>query len=107
MATASFSVVTRQQVLGALKATGSKDPDVLFAAKQSLLEPVKPLKFIGLWAYVTGGLMTILILTAIIGIPLILFGWWTRRRGRTNIATIESAFGEYLDTIGSKSAAMA
>lgn len=107
MATASFSLVSRQQVLGALKATGSKDPDVLFAAKQTLLEPVKPLKFIGIWAYVTGGLATILILTAIIGIPLIFFGWWARRRGRTNIETIESAFSEYLHSVGMSAASVA
>ncbi len=107
MATASFSVVTRQQVLGALKATGSKDPDVLYAAKQELLEPVKPLKFIGLWAYVTGGLTTLLILTAIIGIPLLFFGWWTRRRARTNIETIESAFNEYMNSLGLKAAQVA
>ena len=107
MATASFSLVTRQQVLGALKATGSKDPDVLYAAKQALLEPVKPLKFIGRWAYITGGLATLLILAAIIGISLIFFGWWARRRGIGNIATIESAFSEYLNSLRVKATQVA
>ena len=46
----TFSRVTRQQVVGQLKSTNSIDPDVLFAAKEALIAPVKPLKIIGLWA---------------------------------------------------------
>ena len=95
----SFSRVSPQQVVGALKSTGSIDPDVLFAAKEALVAPVKPLKFMGIWAYVTGGLMTLLILTAFIGIPLIVFGWWVRKRGAENIATIETAYSEYLRSV--------
>src|SRR5688572_8222894 len=76
MTTPSFSLITRQQVLGTLKATRSTDADVLATAKEELIQPNKFLKFMGIWAYVTGGLATILILTAIIGIPLLIFGWW-------------------------------
>jgi ABC-type Fe3+ transport system permease subunit len=102
MGTPSFSLVHREQVIGALKATGSRDPDVLFAAKQALLEPVKPLKFIGIWAYVMGVILCILILTAILGIPLIFFGWWVRKRATQNINTIESAYTEYLNSLGAE-----
>jgi len=107
MATASFSLVTPQHVTGVLKATGSRDSDVLFAAKEAMLEPIKPLKFIGLWAYVTGGLLTITILGAFLGIPLLGFGWWTRRRGRTNIETVESTFASYVASLGLKPRAVA
>lgn len=99
MTTPSFSLMTRQQVLGVLKSTGSTDADVLAAAKEDLLQPMKFLKFMGIWAYVTGGLATVLILTAIIGVPLLLFGWWVRRRAKRNIETIETTFAEYLESI--------
>ena len=61
----TFSRVTRQQVVGQLKSTNSIDQDVLFAAKEALIAPVKPLKIIGLWVYVTGGLMTLTIFLAV------------------------------------------
>jgi hypothetical protein len=95
-----FGRLTPQEVLGSLKSTGSRDPDVLFAAKQALLETVKPLKVMGIWAYITGGLCTVMILLAFIGIPLLFFGWWVRRRATQNIETIESTFTEYLGSIG-------
>jgi hypothetical protein len=102
MSNVSFSRVTPQQVIGVLKATNSADPDVLFAAKQTLLEPVKPLKFFGIWAYVTGGLATLLIVFAFIGIPLLFFGWWVRRRATQNIETIEAAYAEYVSSLGAQ-----
>jgi len=95
----TFSRMTPQHVLGLLKATGSTDPDVLAATKAELIQPMKFLGFMGIWAYVTGGLATALILTAIIGIPLLIFGWWVRKRGRQNIETIERTYTEYLDSI--------
>lgn len=95
-----FGRVTPQEVTGILKSTGSKDPDVLFAAKQSLLDTVKPLKLMGVWAYVTGVLSCLLIVLAFIGIPVLIFGWWVRKRAAENIATIESTYVEYLSSIG-------
>jgi hypothetical protein len=99
MTTPSFSLMTRQEVLGVLKSTGSTDTDVLTAAKAELIKPMKFLKFMGIWAYVTGALATALILMAIIGIPLLIFGWWVRRRANRNIETIEAAFTEYVQSI--------
>lgn len=95
----TFSRVTHQQVVGQLKSTGSADPDVLFAAKQAIIEPVKPLRLIGLWAYVTGGLMTLTIFLSVLGIPLLIFGWWVRKRGKENLARIEAAYGEYVKSV--------
>ena len=95
-----FGRLTPQEVMGALKSTGSRDPDVLFAAKVTLLETVKPLKLMGIWAYVTGGLCCLLIVMAFIGLPLLVFGWWVRRRAKENIATIESVYADYLKSIG-------
>jgi archaellum biogenesis protein FlaJ (TadC family) len=98
-----FGRLTPQEVMGTLKSTGSRDPDVLFAAKVTMLETVKPLKIMGIWAYVTGGLCCLLILLAFIGIPLLIFGWWVRKRAKENIETIESTFAEYVRSIGASS----
>jgi hypothetical protein len=95
----SFSRITRQQVIGQLKSTNSNDPDVLFAAKNALIEPVKPLKIMGIWAYLTGGLMTLTIFLAVLGIPLLFFGWWVRKRGKENLETIEAACTEYVKSV--------
>ena len=96
-----FGLVTRQQVIGALKATGSTDPDVLAAAKDELAGSYKPLKWFGIWGLVTGTLATALVLTAFIGIPVLIFGFWALRRAKKNMQTLESAFGEYTGSIGS------
>jgi hypothetical protein len=95
----SFSRLTKQQVIGQLKSTNSADPDVLFAAKTALIEPVKPLKIMGIWAYLTGGLMTLTIFLAVLGIPLLFFGWWVRKRGAENLATIEEGYAEYVKSL--------
>lgn len=99
MVLTAFAVVDRHQVLDALKETGSRDPDVLLATKQALLEPVRSLRIIGLVGYVIGGLATALVVGAVAGVPLILFAWWARRRGKRNTETIEAAFVEYRNSI--------
>lgn len=96
-----FGLVTSQQVIGALKATGSTDPDVLAAAKDELASTYKPLRWFGIWGLVTGALATALILTAFIGIPVFFFGLWALRRAKKNMATLESAFADYTSRLGS------
>ena len=96
-----FSLVTSQQVIGALKATGSTDPDVLAAAKDELASTYKPLKWFGIWGIVTGTLATLLIITAIIGVPVLLFGIWALRRSKKNMRVLDAAFAEYTARIAS------
>jgi hypothetical protein len=107
MGSVTFSLMTKPQILGVLKATGSTDRDVLFAAKEELLGQVRPLKIFGIWAYVTGGLCCLLILLAIIGVPLLFFGWWVRRRAKQNIELIEVTFAEYVNSVSGLAAAIA
>jgi hypothetical protein len=45
---------------------------------------------------VMGGLLTITILGAFIGIPLLILGWWMRRRGVRNLETVEAGYAEFL-----------
>jgi hypothetical protein len=88
----------KQQVIGYLKAAGSKDPDVLHTQKAHLVSLAKFPKLAGTYVMVVGGLCTILILLAFIGIPLLGFGWWMRSRGVKNLKAVEAGWAEYVGT---------
>ena len=73
---------------GALKATGSTDPDVLLAAKEEFATAYRPLRWFGIWALVCGALCTALVLLAFASVCLPAAVWlggraldFTRRRG--------------------------
>jgi hypothetical protein len=97
-----FSTATRQGVTGVLKATGSTDPDVLFAAKQDLVDAYKPAKTMSWIPLICGVVLTVTVIGAFIGIPALILGWWMRRKGTRNLATVEAAYDEYLASIGLK-----
>jgi hypothetical protein len=91
-----FSKVDKQSVIGTLKAVGSRDPDVLHAQKQKLLAPSLNMKKISLFLMIGGGVLTITVFAAFAGIPLALFGIWMWRSSSRNIATVETAFSEFI-----------
>ena len=95
----------RQEVIGALRSTGSTDPDVLYAKKQELLLQSRHTKLGGTWFMILGGLLTITILGAFVGIPLLLIGWWIRHIGVRNIRTADGVLSEYVQTIRDAGAA--
>lgn len=95
-----FGAVTHQQVIGALKATGSTDRDVLAAAIDQFAAPYRPLKWFGIWGMVCGVLCTLFIILAFIGIPLFIFGVWAFRRAKKNASIIDEAYTEYLGKLG-------
>jgi hypothetical protein len=45
---------------------------------------------------VMGGLLTVTILGAFLGIPMLILGWWMRRRGVRNLETVEAGYAEFL-----------
>ena len=91
-----FTKLEKQDVIGMLKATGSRDKDVLQVLKKSIRQFPGVAKIMGIVCIVTGILACIPIITAIIGIPLAVFGWWIRRRAIGNIETIDVAYAEYV-----------
>jgi hypothetical protein len=91
-----FTRLDKQSVIGTLKATGTRDPDVLHAQKQKLLAPSKSLKTASYVITGCGVLLTITIVAAFAGIPFGLFGIWIWRFSSKNIATVEAAYSEYL-----------
>ena len=91
-----FTKLDKQSVIGTLKATGSNDPDILHAQKEKLLAPAKHLKLLAIIMVVVGAFFTVTVVLAWIGIPFILFGWWTWRFGLKNIANVEAGYAEYV-----------
>jgi hypothetical protein len=61
------------------KATGSRDADALYAAKETLLAQVKPLKSSASAHTSRVVCPRLLIVFAFIGVPLLFFGWSVRR----------------------------
>jgi len=92
----------RQQVMGALKATGSTDPDVLYSKKEEMLIESNRMKLLPVFAFVVGGTMTITIIGAVVGVPILLFGRAVKKTIKNNIETADSALAEYLKTVGAK-----
>ena len=91
--------LTHQQVIGSLRATGSTDPDVLFARKEELLEETKRLRLLGVVPLIVGTILTISIIGAIVGIPMLLVGFSVRKAYKHNIAVTDEALAEYMRTV--------
>jgi len=85
----------KQSAVGFLKSTGTRDPDVLHTQRTKLVSAAKFPKLAGTYVMVMGGLCTLLIVMAPIGIPLLAFGWWMRRRGVQNLEVVDEAWTEF------------
>lgn len=97
-------VMDRQSVLGQLKSTGSKDEDVLYAARSSLMSRAKFSRGAGTYVMILGGLLSLTIIGAFLGIPLLGIGWWMRRRGARNVQAVEVTYEEYIKGLGASQA---
>lgn len=94
-----FTTLDEQGVVGMLKATGARDPDILHAEKEKMLAQPKQLKLLGMICMVIGAFFTVTVVLAIAGIPSVIFGWWTWRFGQRNITTIEAGFTRYAQSM--------
>jgi hypothetical protein len=95
-----FTPVDKKSVVGTLKATGSRDPDVLHAQKQTLLAPYKHLKLLAQISFGVGALMTLTIFMAWFGIPVLLGAWWLWRFQARNSEAVEEGYTEYMQSAG-------
>lgn len=95
----SFADTNSQEVTGALKATGSTDPDVLFAAKTEFGRPFRYQKMNGLIAVAAGAVTSFTAVLVVAGIPLAIFGIWYWRKGERNLAVIDAAHVQYMATL--------
>jgi hypothetical protein len=90
-----FSTVDEQTAFGTFKATGSRDPDVLYAHKQTMLAPYKNLKTLAIIGLASGGLFTIMIFMAWFGIPVLIASWLLWRFQAKQVANVEAGYARY------------
>lgn len=90
-----FTPVDKQWVIGTLKAVGSRDPDVLHAARIKLLSAVGLTRVVGAGLAGLGVLLLLFSPTRWFSVPLLLAGLWLWRRGVRNVAAVEAGYAEY------------
>ncbi len=96
----NFSNTTPQEVVGVLKATGSRDPDVLNAAIQNLRRNFSHQRGTGLLLMIVGGISSLTLVLIPVGVPAAVFGWWFWRKGKRNLEIIDSAYRSYVGPLG-------
>jgi hypothetical protein len=87
---------TVQEVTTRLRAIGSTDPDILYAAKTELSRAFVHQKAGGIALAAVGVLMTLTMFLAPVGIPVIAAGVWCWRRGIHNLEVVETAHQAFL-----------
>lgn len=93
----SFS---EQNVLAALKMTNSKDPDILASTKDAMLGQAKIGKIV-FWVFLISGIaISLTIIGAIFGIPMIIVSYFINKRVKNGKKTIEDTYKKYLAQIG-------
>lgn len=85
-----------QAVTRRLKATGSTDPDVLYAAREELAAPFERHRVVCLLIIVAGTLVCCTLVLAPLGVPAVVYGVRQHRRTRANLATIDAAHTAYI-----------
>lgn len=88
--------VTPDFVTGYLKLAGSSDPDVLASRKHELAQKQQPMKLGSLVFIVLGAFLTITVIGAVAGIPMLAVAGWVHWKARNNLKTIETAYTDYL-----------
>ncbi|MDE1175707.1 MAG: DUF5362 family protein [Edaphobacter sp.] len=73
---------------------------MLFTKKEELLSETKRYKLLGIAPLIIGGLMSITIVGAIVGIPMIIFGVLVKKSYNYNIRVSDETFADYLSSIG-------
>lgn len=86
----------KQEVLVMLRPASKGNKDAFLAKKQEQISVAKLPKYMGTFFLGIGILATVLIITAIVGVPVAIVGWWMRRRSASNIQVIEAACAELL-----------
>lgn len=82
--------VTPEFVTGYLKQANSPDPDILESRRQELVQKQQPMKLGSLVFIVLGAILTISLIGAIVGLPMLIAAGWVQWKVRNNLKTIDS-----------------
>ena len=96
----NLSNTTPPEVVGMLKATGSRDPDILHAAMQDFRRTFAVQRVSGIIFMVVGVLGTFTVVLIPVSVPAAVFGWWYWKKGVRNLAIVQSAYESYLRPLG-------
>jgi hypothetical protein len=87
------------EVEGVLRASGSTDADVLFAATTEFGRPFRNQKVYGFVAIGAGAALSLTVVMLPVGVPLAIAGVWFWHKGNRNAAVIESAYTAYMASL--------
>lgn len=90
-----FAPLEKETVLECFQAAGTRDPDVLVARRSRLLGQARYPRLLGSALLLLGGLLSLTRFGLLSGMPVVLLGWWLRRRGVRNRDSIEAVFCEF------------
>jgi hypothetical protein len=89
-------------VIGALKASGSQDPDVLYGVMANAATPLKLFTYAGYAFLSCGILLSLTIIGAFVGIPMAIIGWWMQRKMKHQKRMFDRIFNAYCTENGVK-----
>lgn len=84
--------LTPEYASGYIAQAGTGNPVVLEARRQELLQRQQPAKIGSLAFLVIGGILTITIIGAILGIPMLAIAGWVQWKVRGNLRVIDDAY---------------
>jgi hypothetical protein len=87
------------EVEGVLRASGSTDADVLFAATTEFGRPFRNQKVYGFVAIGAGAALSLTVVMLPVGVPLAIAGVWFWHKGNRNAGVIESAYTAYMASL--------
>ena len=91
-----FGPVDTAGVVAALKAAGSYDPDVLYAAKQRLLAPYRDLRRLSIAGIVLGCTLIFIVGTPVFGVLAFIGSAIIWRFQARQVANVEAGYAQYL-----------
>ena len=99
MRASPFISIDKQAAIGALKATGSNDLDVLYAARAKLVGAGAVPRWVGL-GLVLASIPVVVTRAGLVGtVACLLAGWWFLDRGIRNVRMVESGYAEHVAAV--------
>jgi hypothetical protein len=91
-----FGPVDSSQVVAALKAAGSFDPDVLFATKQRMLAPYRDLRRLAVLGILLGCALIVVVAMTVLGILAFVSSAILWRFQARQVANVEAGYARFL-----------
>ncbi len=91
-----FVTVDKHTVIGRLRASGSRDPDVLRAQKVTMIRSLRIPKLMGAGLLMAGVVGSLTFAGPVAGLSILVAGAWLWRLGARNVAAVEAGYSEFV-----------